>query len=191
MNTSRSWFLEELDRRGVSRRDFMGFCGVMASALALPKSVGARIAAADPEERKAGPRLARVPGLRRQHRVVSPRQPPDRRRNRPRHALASTTTRRSWRPPAQQAEDNLARAVKDHKGKYIAVVEGSIPTGADGAYCTIGGRSALQIAREVCGERRGHDRHRHVRGLSAASRRLRRTRRARSASPTPCRASRT
>ena len=31
------------------------------------------------------------------------------------------------------------------------MVEGSIPTGANGAYCTIGGRSALQIAREVCG----------------------------------------
>ena len=30
-------------------------------------------------------------------------------------------------------------------------MEGSIPTGADGAYCTIGGRSALAIAREVCG----------------------------------------
>ena len=31
------------------------------------------------------------------------------------------------------------------------LVEGSIPTGADGAYCTIGGKSALDIAREVCG----------------------------------------
>jgi hydrogenase small subunit len=37
------------------------------------------------------------------------------------------------------------------RGGYIAIVEGSIPTGANGAYCTIGGRSALEIAREVCG----------------------------------------
>lgn len=30
-------------------------------------------------------------------------------------------------------------------------VEGSIPPGAGGAYCTIGGKSTLSIAREVCG----------------------------------------
>ena len=36
-------------------------------------------------------------------------------------------------------------------GGYIAVVEGSIPTGANGAYCTIGGESAIDIARNVCG----------------------------------------
>jgi hydrogenase small subunit len=41
--------------------------------------------------------------------------------------------------------------VKEKAGRYLAVVEGSIPTGANGAYCCIGGRSALEIAREVCG----------------------------------------
>jgi hydrogenase small subunit len=50
-----------------------------------------------------------------------------------------------------QAEAALKKVVEEHKGGYIAVVEGSIPTGAGGAYCTIGGRSALDIAREVCG----------------------------------------
>jgi hydrogenase small subunit len=32
----------------------------------------------------------------------------------------------------------------------VAIVEGSIPT-ADPGYCTIGGRSAMEIARQVCG----------------------------------------
>jgi len=50
-----------------------------------------------------------------------------------------------------QAEKSLAEAIDRDRGSYIAVVEGSIPTGAGGAYCTIGGRSALDIAREVCG----------------------------------------
>jgi hydrogenase small subunit len=50
-----------------------------------------------------------------------------------------------------QAEQALQNTVRDHGGSYIAVVEGSIPTGDDGVYCTIGGRSALQIAQEVCG----------------------------------------
>ena len=36
----------------------------------------------------------------------------------------------------------MAETVKNNGGKYVALVEGSIPTGADGAYCTIGGRSA-------------------------------------------------
>jgi hydrogenase small subunit len=51
----------------------------------------------------------------------------------------------------QQAEDALTKSISDYRGKYIALVEGAIPTGAGGAYCTIGGKSALQIAREVCG----------------------------------------
>src|SRR4030095_16436587 len=50
-----------------------------------------------------------------------------------------------------QSRENRDRAVKDRPGGYIAVVEGSIPTGANGAYCTIGGESAIDIARHVCG----------------------------------------
>jgi hydrogenase small subunit len=50
-----------------------------------------------------------------------------------------------------QAEENLAKTVKERAGNYIAVVEGAIPTGANGAYCTIAGRAAIDIAREVCG----------------------------------------
>ena len=41
--------------------------------------------------------------------------------------------------------------VKNQKGKYIAVVEGSIPMKDNGVYCCIGGRSAIDIAKEVCG----------------------------------------
>ena len=52
----------------------------------------------------------------------------------------------------KQAEEALAKSRGDHKGQYIVIVEGSIPTGENGAYCTIGGRSALQIAREVCAD---------------------------------------
>jgi hydrogenase small subunit len=50
----------------------------------------------------------------------------------------------------KQAEAVLERVVTEHKGKYIAVVEGAIPLGHGGVYCTIGGKSALDIARHVC-----------------------------------------
>jgi len=50
-----------------------------------------------------------------------------------------------------QAEEALKGTTSANAGNYIVVVEGSIPTGEGGAYCTIGGRSAMQIAKEVCG----------------------------------------
>ena len=50
---------------------------------------------------------------------------------------------------AGKRAEALRDAARAKRGEYIAVIEGSIPTGANGAYCTIGGKSALQIAREV------------------------------------------
>ena len=50
----------------------------------------------------------------------------------------------------KQAEEALERVVREHKGEYIAVVEGAIPTADDGVYCTIAGKTALQIATHVC-----------------------------------------
>jgi hydrogenase small subunit len=40
------WLAHELIRRGVSRRDFMGFCATMAATLALPDRAAAQIARA-------------------------------------------------------------------------------------------------------------------------------------------------
>ncbi len=44
----------------------------------------------------------------------------------------------------------LQRVIKEDKGKYIAVVEGAIPTADGSVYCTIGGRTAVDIASEAC-----------------------------------------
>src|SRR5208282_2730229 len=48
------------------------------------------------------------------------------------------------------AEKALERVVREEKGKYLCVVEGAIPTADGGVYCTIAGRTALDIANEVC-----------------------------------------
>ena len=146
-----NWFIDELERRGVSRREFMAFCGVMASALALPKSVGATIAAAIQKTQK--PVLVWL-----EFQDCAGNTESFLRAGRPTVAevvldvLSVDYHETIMAAAGRQAEENLAKAVKDHKGKYIAVVEGSIPTGLDGAYCTIAGRSALDIAREVCGD---------------------------------------
>ncbi|MFN3480695.1 MAG: hydrogenase small subunit, partial [Thermodesulfovibrionales bacterium] len=54
-------------------------------------------------------------------------------------------------PSGKQAEKSLMDVVKNQKGKYITIVEGAIPLNDGGIYCCIGGRTALDIAKEVCG----------------------------------------
>ena len=54
-------------------------------------------------------------------------------------------------PAGTAAEKSLYDTVSQQKGQYLAVVEGSIPLAYGGTYCTIGGRSAIDIAQQVCG----------------------------------------
>lgn len=150
MSDSESWFLEELERRGVTRRDFLGFCSAMAAVLALPKTAAARIAA----EMQKTDKLVLV-WL--EFQDCAGNTESFLRASRPTAAeivldtLSIDYHETIMAAAGHQAEEALAKTVKEKAGKYLAVVEGSIPTGANGAYCTIGGRSALQIAREVCG----------------------------------------
>ena len=145
-----SWFLEELERRGVSRREFLGFCGVMTSVLALPHRVGAQIAEAI--QTKAKPSLVWL-----EFQDCAGNSESFLRAARPTVAdvildtLSVDYHETIMAAAGHRAEEARARAIEENKGKYIAVVEGSIPVGEGEMYCTIGGRSALDIAREVCG----------------------------------------
>ncbi|HUM03305.1 MAG TPA: hydrogenase small subunit [Thermoanaerobaculia bacterium] len=150
MAEARSWFDAELERRGVSRREFVRYCGVMAAALALPRSAAGKIAAAI--QRTEKPVLVWLEFqdcagnteslLRASHPSVA---------DIVLDTLSVDYQETIMAAAGFQAEENLARVVKDKKGAYLVAVEGSIPTGIGGAYCTIAGRSALEMAREVCG----------------------------------------
>lgn len=139
-------FQERLDERGVSRRAFLQFCGVMTATLALPMSYRTQIAealgavrrpvmiwrefqdcAGNSESllRSAHPDVAEI--------VLE--------------TLSLNYHELIMAGAGEQAEEMSAQAVHELKGEYIAVIEGAIPTG-DG-FCTIGGRSALEICREV------------------------------------------
>ncbi|HUL79109.1 MAG TPA: hydrogenase small subunit, partial [Vicinamibacteria bacterium] len=150
MSESDSWFLQELDARGVSRRDFVGFCSAMAAVLALPRSSASAIAAEIQKTEK--PVLVWL-----EFQDCAGNTESFLRATRPTAAeivldtLSVDYHETIMAAAGHQAEEALTKTVKERSGAYIAVVEGSIPTGAKGAYCTIGGRSALQIAREVCG----------------------------------------
>ena len=150
MNRSPLSLADELRRRGVSRREFLGFCTTMASVLALPESLAAALA--------QGVARAQKP-------VVVWLEFQDCAGNTESFLRASRPTvseivldtlsvdyhETIMAAAGHQAERSLATVVKDKPGAYIAIVEGAIPTGESGAYCTIGGRAALDIAREVCG----------------------------------------
>jgi hydrogenase small subunit len=141
---------QELDYHGISRRAFLEFCASMAAVLGLPDTATYAIAAA--VENEARPILVWLEFqdcagntesfLRASHPTVA---------DLILDSISLNYHETLMAAAGSQSESALAQTVRDHKGKYVALVEGSIPTGAGGAYCTIGGRSALDIAREVCG----------------------------------------
>lgn len=150
MSPQRGWLANELQHRGVSRRDFIGFCAVMAAALSLPDSAAAAIARA--VGRAGKPVLVWL-----EFQDCAGDSESFLRASRPTAAeivldtLSVDYHETIMAAAGYQAEQNRDRVVKEHPGEYIAVVEGSIPTGANGVYCTVGGKSALDIARTVCG----------------------------------------
>ncbi len=141
---------QELEHRGISRRDFLGFCASMAAVLGLPDTAAQAIAAAVESEQR--PILIWLEFqdcagntesfLRASHPTVA---------DLILDSISLNYHETLMAAAGSQAEQALTQTVHDNAGKYIALVEGSIPSGADGAYCTIGGKSALQIARDVCG----------------------------------------
>ena len=48
-----------------------------------------------------------------------------------------------------QVEQAKQDAMEKYAGQYILVVEGSIPVGEDGIYCTVGGRTAVDLLEEA------------------------------------------
>jgi len=147
-NPSNGNLVETLVQRGVSRRDFLKFCTMMAGTLALPASMAPKIA----------------------HALQTARRPPVvwlemqdcagcteslLRANQPTVAelvldvLSLNYHETVMAPSGKRAEQSLMDTVAE--GGYLTVVEGSIPTQDDGIYCCIGGRTALDILNEVAG----------------------------------------
>ncbi len=145
------WPGSRWQERGVSRRAFLRFCAAMTATLALPERYLMRVA----------------------HALEAVRRPPlvwlefqdcagctesFLRASRPSvgdialDILSVNYHETIMAPSGKAAEKSLRDTIEQEKGKYLVVVEGSIPTKEGGVYCTIGGRTALDIAREVCGQ---------------------------------------
>ena len=147
---SNTWLKEALESRGVTRREFVELCSTIAAVLSLPDEAAAQIA--DAVETKQKPTLVWL-----EFQDCAGNTESFLRAARPSAAdvildvLSVDYHETIMAAAGHQAESALAETIANHAGGYIAIIEGAIPAGAKGAYCTIGGRAALDIAREVCG----------------------------------------
>lgn len=142
-------FEERMVQRGITRREFLKFCGVMAATLALPMGTISHIA-------QALTTAARPPLVWLEFQDCTGDTESFLRANQPTvDALLLETLSVDYHetimaPAGIMAERSLSDTVEAYEGQYICVVEGSIPTRDGGVYCTIRGRTALSIAQEVC-----------------------------------------
>ena len=148
--TKRPTYFEELRDRGYSRRDFMKFCTMMAAYLGLEASGAAQIA-------KTLETTPRVPVIwlhfqectccsesfiRSSHPIVA---------DIVLDKISLDYTETLMAASGHQAEEAMKATMEKYHGEYVLCVEGSVPTGADGIYCCIGGKSSIDILHE-CAE---------------------------------------
>lgn len=138
---------ERLAEKGVSRRDFMKFCGLMATVLGLPMSFAPRIAEAVAKKRPTVVWLhfAECTGctesfIRSAHPWAAD--------------IVLDIVNVAYLETIQaaagdQAEQILEDTVKKEKGKYICICEGAIPTKDGGVYGKIHGKTFADIAKHV------------------------------------------
>jgi hydrogenase small subunit len=55
-------------------------------------------------------------------------------------------------PSGSAAESRRADTIARYAGRYVLVVEGSVPTAGDGAFCCIGGKAFTQVVEETAGD---------------------------------------
>lgn len=136
-------------RRGMTRRSFLTFATAMAGALALPMSYAPRIASAV----ESAPRLPIV-WLRGQDCAGNAETflaaPKPTIAELMLDLLAIEYHDLLMAPAGGDATATIVGAMERFPDGYVAIVEGSIPTGAGGAYCLVGGRPFADIVRDVC-----------------------------------------
>ena len=139
---------EHAQLRGYSRRDFLRFCSWLAAAAGIEASnVGAVVKAMETK-----PRLPVVwfhfqectccseSFIRSSHPIVA---------DIVLDKISLDYTETLQAAAGHQAEEALQNTMKKYKGEYLMLVEGSIPTEANGVYCCIAGRTALDIVKEA------------------------------------------
>jgi [NiFe] hydrogenase small subunit len=135
---------ERLAQKGVSRRDFMKFCGLMATVLGLPMSYAPRIAEAVAKKRPTVIWLnfAECTGCMESFiRTTYPWAA-----DLVLDILNVAYDETIMAAAGDQAEEILESTIKKEKGKYICICEGAIPTRDNGVYGKIHGKTFMEVA---------------------------------------------
>ncbi len=139
---------ETMRARGYSRREFLHFCAVMAAAAGIDASgLPAVVRALEKEPRPPVIWLhfqectcCSESFIRSSHPIVADLLL---------DKISLDYSETLQAAAGERAEEALHKTMTDFKGKYIMAVEGSVPVKDGGIYCTIGGRTALDIVREA------------------------------------------
>jgi NiFe hydrogenase small subunit HydA len=138
---------ERMALKGVTRRDFMKFCGLMATVLGLPMSFVPRIAEAVAAKRPTVVwlQLGECTGCTESFIRSTFPWAAD---------IILDTIDLAYHETVMaaagdQAEQILEEVVKKDKGKYICIAEGAIPTKDNGVYGKIHGKTFMEIANNV------------------------------------------
>jgi [NiFe] hydrogenase small subunit len=148
MDHEKEWD-ERREQKGITRRDFLKFCTVVAGALGLDPAFGPKIFeafAAGPRPRVLWLHFAECTGC--TEAVL--------RTSSPGFAdlifdVISLEYHETLMAAAgDTVEKILTTTAQTYSGQFFCVVEGAIPTADGGVYGWIGGRTMLSIAQEIC-----------------------------------------
>ena len=139
---------KELELRGVSRRDFIKFCTAITATMGLPFSAAAKVADTITSTQRTPIiwlHFQECTGctetlLRATHPNVE---------DLILDMISLDYSETLMAGAGHQAEAARDASIKANAGKFILVVEGSIPTKNDGIYCKVGGKTALEIVAEI------------------------------------------
>ena len=148
MNSEKQ-FYERLEEKGVSRRDFMRYCTFLTATMGLSAAYVPKVAEVFAAPRQRPPviwlHFAECTGCSEGLlRTIYPYAD-----ELVLEILSVEYHETIMAAAGQQAEDQLHAALKKYAGKFICVVEGAIATKYNGGYGKVGGRSFLEIAKEV------------------------------------------
>lgn len=141
-------YYEEVQRKGYSRRDFLKFVSMMTAFIGLENTAIGQVTQA----LETKPRMPVIwlhfqectccseSFIRSSHPIVADILL---------DKISLDYTETLMAASGTQAEEALKNTMTKYKGQYILCVEGSVPMGADGVYCMIGGKTSMQILEEA------------------------------------------
>jgi [NiFe] hydrogenase small subunit len=148
-------FYEKLESKGVSRREFMKYCTYLTATIGLSSSFVPKVAEVFAASAQRPPviwlHFGECTGcsesvLRTQYPYVD---------DLVLEILSVEYHETIMAAAGHQAEEQLQAAVKKYDGKFICVVEGAIATKFNGSYGKIGGRTFLEIGKDICSKAAG------------------------------------